>query len=76
MAQKKSLTVPAASWHNWDGLAINTVFNTVEHITGEELGGGPKHRPEQLRCILGLEPGRHPHTGHHRRPATTLLGGL
>ena len=35
----KSLTVPAASWHNWDGLAINTVFNTVEHITGEELGG-------------------------------------
>lgn len=35
----KAITVPAASWHNWDGLAINTVINTVTNVNAEEIGG-------------------------------------
>jgi hypothetical protein len=35
----KAITVPAANWHNWDGLAINTVFNTITNVNAEEIGG-------------------------------------
>lgn len=32
----KAICTPVADWHNWDGLAINTVIETVENTNSEE----------------------------------------
>lgn len=33
----RSICTPQASWHNWDGLAINTQFGSVEIINADEM---------------------------------------
>lgn len=35
----KAVTVPQASWHNWDGLAINTTFGSVEPYRADDGSG-------------------------------------
>jgi len=35
----KAICSPAESWHNWDGLAILTNINTIEHVNAEEVAG-------------------------------------
>jgi len=35
----KCLCTPAASWHNWDGLAIDSTISQVEDVTTEEASG-------------------------------------
>lgn len=32
----KALCTPTASWHNWDGLAIDSTITSVENTNGEE----------------------------------------
>ena len=35
----KALSTPAASWHNWDGLAILSTISDIDDITQEESSG-------------------------------------
>ena len=35
----KAICTPAASWHNWDTLAIDTVVGNVDDVTTEEASG-------------------------------------
>ena len=35
----KAVATPQASWHNWDGLAIDTVVGNVDDVTTEEASG-------------------------------------
>lgn len=35
----KAICSPAASWHNWDTLAINSEITSVQNITTEEASG-------------------------------------
>lgn len=35
----RAICTPVNAWHNWDGLAINTIVETVENFNAEETAG-------------------------------------